>query len=457
MQEMTTSSSASKSGNDVKESIRLILTALALTTSSICNANGGPVEWTKGKPVGGIVPRQENAIELVREDLEITVNDFNTYTVEANYLLSNPDAARRVKYGVPLYWVEKFNPKEAAADIRISVEGKEYGCTAVDPTQRKPDANNEMIGTTGDAWCVTEIEIPKGLSVKLKLQYQGELEFVDWEYSKSARREFSSRTLKYPLKPAGYWKGNPDLQVRINPGPYTGRIAKYSPVGAVNTGDVITWKLPKANLKQLMELHVEFTSTPLLQHQELAAWNTTANLAQRLTGQLQASSTLTGSSYGVKNLMDGNPATAWCEGKQGNGNGESFTIRFDAQKDEYPCRTEGIAVIPGYTKSAETYLNNGRISKLRIEDCDDPSSFAVVGWKPNDAYNLSAIFMQTQHDSFVPGDHVEKTSGRWIPKGYELPNYQQPSCLRFTILETVPGKLYSDTCISELAFVRNCG
>jgi hypothetical protein len=90
---------ALKSGKDMKIAIHLILTALALTTSSVCHANGGPVDWTKGKPVGGIVPRQENAIELVREDLEISVKDFNTYTVEANYLLSNPDAARRVKTG----------------------------------------------------------------------------------------------------------------------------------------------------------------------------------------------------------------------------------------------------------------------------------------------------------------------------------------------------------------------
>ena len=155
--------------------------------------------------------------------------------------------------------------------------------------------------------------------------------------------------------------------------------------------------------------------------------------------------------------MDGNPATAWCEGKPNHGIGESFTVRFEAQQQEYPCRIEGIAIIPGYAKSAESYLNNGRISKMRIEDCDNPSSFAVVGWEPANVYNMSAIFMQTWYDSFVPSVHVEETAGTWIPKGYELPNYQQPSCLRFTILEAVPGKLYSDTCISELAFVRNCG
>lgn len=441
----------------MKITIHLILTALALTTLSVSHANGGPVDWTKGKPVGGIVPRQENAIELIREDLEITITDFNTYSVEANYLLSNPDTVRRVKYGVPLYWVEQFKPKEAAAGIRISVEGKEYSCMAGAATQRKLDLNNEQIGTTGDAWCVTDIEIPKGLSVNLKLQYQAELEFVDSEFSKSARKEFSPRTLKYPLKPAGYWKGNPDFRVRINPGPYAGHIAKYSPAGAMVTDNFITWNLPKANFKQLRELHVEFDSTPLLEHQELAGWNITANQAQRMTGQLQASSTLAGSGYGVKNLMDGNPATAWCEGKPNQGTGESFTVRFDAQQAEYPCRIEGIAIIPGYTKTAESYLNNGRVSKMRIEDCDNPSSFAVVSWEPADVYNQSAIFMQTLHDSFVPSDHVEKTGGRWIPKGYELPNYQQPSCLRFTILETVPGKLYSDTCISELAFLRNCG
>lgn len=441
----------------MKKTITLFGGVLLLAAWSGCGANGGPVDWTAGKPSGGIAPKQQSSIELVREDLEISILDFNTYAVEANYLMSNPVAAARVTYGVPLYWVEEFRPKEAAEGIGIFVDGKEYHCKAVDPVQRKGEAEEEMVGPSGDAWCVTELEIPKGHAIQLKLKYRAALEYEDWEYSKSARRHFSPRKLNYPLKPAGYWQGNPDLQVRINLGPYAGHVAKAAPLGAATSGAVMSWKLPEANLKQLAQLQLEFDSTPLLQHQELAAWNINAIASRRLTGRLKASSTLSGPAYGVRNLMDGNAATAWCEGQQGDGTGESFTIQFDAEQGEYPCSIEGIALIPGYAKSAKSYRQNGRLSKLRIEDCDDPASYAVVSWKPSDTHNLSALFVPTFYNTFVPSELVEAVAGRWKTQGYEVPNYVGPSCLRFTILETVPGERYSDTCISELAFVRNCG
>lgn len=67
---------------------RLFISATLMISSLSCWANGGPVAWSMGMPLGGLVPKQENSIELLREDLNITIVDLDHYTVEANYTLT---------------------------------------------------------------------------------------------------------------------------------------------------------------------------------------------------------------------------------------------------------------------------------------------------------------------------------------------------------------------------------
>lgn len=432
-----------------------------LAVSLSCWANGGPVDWTEGKPTGGIEPRQENDIELLREDLDISIVDLNTYRVDANYLLRNAKAVKRITYGVPLYWVMELKPKEAASGIEITVDKKSYSCRAVRPKERTDEnsrVRGEALGTMGDAWCLAEIEIPKGDAVRLHLSYTADLEFEDWEFSKSAKTEFSNRTLIYPLAPAGYWKGSPDLNVALNLGPYKDSVAKVVPEGSKKKSGKLSWKISGADLKTLKELNVEFNAKPLLQHQQFVTWNATAHSVQKVEGALRASSTLehADNRYAVKNMMDGDPSTAWCEGKKGDGVGESFTIQVEQKPDEHYCHPEGIVIVPGYAKSEKVYLENGRINKLRMEDCEDPSSYVELAVKPEDDYSQSAIFINTHFGTFIPAEHVEAKGGAWADEKGD--NFKAPSsCLRFIINEALPGKRFNDTCISEVAFVRNCG
>ncbi|MEZ4749822.1 MAG: hypothetical protein R3B54_04115 [Bdellovibrionota bacterium] len=59
--------------------------------------------------------------------------------------------------------------------------------------------------------------------------------------------------------------------------------------------------------------------------------------------------------YGVENLVDGNPKTAWIEGAKEIGVGEKLAVSF-----EKPVEIYGIRFIPGYSKSA-FYLSNNPI------------------------------------------------------------------------------------------------
>ncbi len=60
--------------------------------------------------------------------------------------------------------------------------------------------------------------------------------------------------------------------------------------------------------------------------------------------------------YGPRNLADGNSTTAWCEGAGGSGVGQSVTIRVD----EGPAFRR-LLIGNGYAKSRRSFARNGRV------------------------------------------------------------------------------------------------
>ena len=87
----------------------------------------------------------------------------------------------------------------------------------------------------------------------------------------------------------------------------------------------------------------------------------TAGADQYLVAPVRASSTLEGGNYGVENLQDYNPATAWVEGVSGDGIGESLTYTFPAG-----TVLTGGTICPGYHKSEDLLQKNGAPSSLQI-------------------------------------------------------------------------------------------
>jgi serine/threonine protein kinase len=59
--------------------------------------------------------------------------------------------------------------------------------------------------------------------------------------------------------------------------------------------------------------------------------------------------------------FDGRPETAWCEGVEGPGIGESVTQRFESAR-----RVARIRILPGYFKSADRWAQNNRLAAIRI-------------------------------------------------------------------------------------------
>jgi hypothetical protein len=117
--------------------------------------------------------------------------------------------------------------------------------------------------------------------------------------------------------------------------------------------------------------------------------------------------------YGPEHLFDGNPATAWCEGVPGPGNGQQIQIAFSR-----PQVVKAITFINGYARSGEPMTRANSVKTLD----------AV--W-PDGSVSSIAIPQQRAPFTFTP-NHAGAVAG-------------------FTLrIEQVNGSKWPDTCLTEV-------
>lgn len=75
--------------------------------------------------------------------------------------------------------------------------------------------------------------------------------------------------------------------------------------------------------------------------------------------------------YSPKNLQDGDFTTAWVEGANGYGLGESIIIVFDMPEEMENLNFDGIDFINGYAKSATSWEYNSRVKTFKVSQNDD--------------------------------------------------------------------------------------
>lgn len=156
-------------------------------------------------------------------------------------------------------------------------------------------------------------------------------------------------------------------------------------------------------------------------------------------GSPNSSSTLMsqgGNSYNIENVYDLDLTTAWVEGVDGLGIGESFEFKIqyqDGQKFGSPYNFYGIIeVFNGYCKSEKHWIENSRVKKLKVILNDEPVCLIelVDTWQYQ-SVDIRQFFREPN----------------WFPNApFQIENND---VLRFEILETYKGTKYSDTAISE--------
>ncbi len=120
--------------------------------------------------------------------------------------------------------------------------------------------------------------------------------------------------------------------------------------------------------------------------------------------------------HSPKRLYDGDLSSAWVEGAEGQGIGESVTFCFDQT-----CRLTGFLIYGGYQKSTDLYQKNSRPAKLRV---------FIPGY---------------EETIYLLGDEF---GAQEIPLEFPV----EADEITFTIEEVYPGSKYEDTVISELTF-----
>ena len=145
---------------------------------------------------------------------------------------------------------------------------------------------------------------------------------------------------------------------------------------------------------------------------------TTENAVQIRPTAAAASSTLEATqtnNYGVTNLLDGDPTTAWNEGTDGNGIGE--WVQFNFAQDVVLSRIE---IANGYQKDDERYVGNPRVQSLKVEYSNGTSQLVDL----LDDEQLQII----------------------------TPTREPITSVRFVIVSVYPGAEWDDTALSEVRF-----
>ena len=142
-----------------------------------------------------------------------------------------------------------------------------------------------------------------------------------------------------------------------------------------------------------------------------------------LRGSVEVSSELDSAKYGKKMIADLNAATAWNEGVEGLGEGETITWTYKEEKWIY-----GMAILPGYQKNKDIYNKNGVPIELLLE----------VGGK----------VMRCELDTYEPDFSNPTASMRYV----DFPEPVLADEVTVTIETVREGSKYEDTCISELFF-----
>ncbi len=122
-----------------------------------------------------------------------------------------------------------------------------------------------------------------------------------------------------------------------------------------------------------------------------------------------------GSSYGPRNLADGDDKTAWVEGSSGQGVGEFVVLEFDT-----PRTVRGLTIRNGYDKSADLFAKNSRVKDIELRFSSGASVTATLSDQPG-------------------------------PQRLALSQPIEAKWVELVIRSVYPGSKYADTAINEIS------
>lgn len=422
------------------------LVVLLLFCFNQAYSNGGPIAGSAVYKASDVVLLNKPQIRLVHEDLKIKiVGDFSLITV--SYMLSNEgENTEEVNYGFPIDFIQTDMAYELEWDDDYLPEFAFY----LDEKDLKVASKTseevskvELIDFKGDPypvdskrqWYTTSFSVESDQIVTLKVRYKIKNGFTDWATTKDFLPSFDKRALLYDFTPAGSW-GDGKAQIFSATIDYSdltknGGSLEVSGLEMTQSRGVYHYAASNFDLASAQPLKLEYTN--INQKRSVYTWGLRVN-KDRIKN-ISVSSQLKGN-YSKENLLDGNFATAWVEGKADNGVNEQIVIDLDDYK------LAAIGIVAGYAKNGQVYWANNRVKKVRIErevvNGGDPTKTSVET-EEKLLKDLSVLETPDKNNFFKVLNLVGDYGG-----------YVEVRKVTITILDTYNGTKYNDTCISEI-------
>lgn len=426
---------------------------LALGASSAF-ANGGGYVQNKGW-TGDFSPRGADQVEMVSEELTIHFGP-EAAEVEVVYRLKNSGRKRKVEIGFPCTTL-KPDPKPGEEDysgitplelagytiakggeaLKVRVKSEKIPAPVPGSTSGEESDALDVSGSGAwvRKWYVSDIPFDKNETAEVRVRFrQGYAEFGRYV---SDDGHVSASTLSYTLSSAAIWKGpiksgNVTLIVdSLYPDEFT-----IEPRDRFKReGNVYTWNFenlePAAADDLRIQVYAPHSSYYVYSPGKLKSkgdfpsggeyiFREDLTLFVHDRYEAKASSTLKPQgeySYEASNLNNDDWQSAWVEGADGPGIGESVTLTMKA-----PLPVHHLKILPGYAASEKAWKENARVAKVEV------TANAEKSWTvdlPDGGFEV----LQT-----VP-----------------LPGYAKPvETLEVKIAGVHPGEKYEDTCITAI-------
>lgn len=427
---------------------KLILFYLITFTVKVVFANGGVVVNSSIKGAGDPVFKDITDIYLISEKLEIKLNgEYSDITV--TYVLWNKAQKdyNNLDYGFPVDY-QKLDVNRGSRwkdsyikSIAFIVESDTLSYYS---SPEKAINSNEL--DIYRKWFYTQFSIKSSSLFTLKVHYSIRNQNYEEGFSPYAYDTFPlSYRLQYDFSPASHWGDGiiRDFFVTIDFSNILLSGTKqeldyYGANGLVFTENngIYTYQTRNFDLKKATPLTLVYSlltpsSIDILKQGRLPndAYIVTTSGAKK--------------GYDASNLIDMNLETAWVSNPK---NTTDTWIEVTLKKPQHITR---VALLNGYYKNKDTYTQNNRIKKLKIESlivAPYDESVPENKWLSDsitleDVPYQQVLFENLFNNEVIYYDYTEITEHQVLK-------------IRITILEVYNGSKYDDTCISELFLLK---
>ncbi|MCR9144520.1 MAG: hypothetical protein NXI24_19940 [bacterium] len=381
-------------------------------------------------PGGNVRPVNDSEIHLDSEVVRIHLGREN-YRVEVRYEFRNAGKARTVAMGFPIrkqdtHMTSPIRDFEAA----LLVSGREEALKVT------PKASPDAGVSSWNLFETFSVPFAAGQRRTVINRYEQIYQGVNYDHDYDE--------VKYILRTGALWAGkikkarfeiifdglNPeDVRSRIGlfPNEELKRLEYYPYAGlTIEGGKGKVIENEQGFVIEYFNIEPDFDLVLRLPHR-LHSW---AHVSSAAAGDDAKNS------YGAKQAIDNDVRTAWVEGVDGPGAGESITIVVGPPMQGGKIRgwylIEGVEIVNGCARNEKLFRANARVRTLRL------------------ALNtLSEHLVPVGESRFGPGEEHALNDSR-DPQVLEFARPIFVSELKLTILSVYPGEKYQDTCIAEI-------